>query len=290
MSGSYTSTDEGVVLEGFWDEKKATVNDPTVRNPKKTFKYVVSKMPTPVASNDEDEGGKKPPPEKAAESNEEEDEDEEGVIKDPNCVGGFYGLAADGSGFEHFEDDMMLRTYPEHEDDEEDGDDEETGKSVPGKGPSKSSSLMIKAVGWNSGGFFRMHGTATGSSGSSQMTLALMKEYMSEDAFDEEAIIFDRGLAGYDNDDGHIRVYYEGNTYLVPQDEPLVYSVANPRPETNPAAYWRYEMYKGATTVGEACDKKASSNFEFDMKAKVLAFKNATDTNPLPSSATKLDM
>lgn len=228
MYGTYTSTSEGVVLEGSWDEKKALVVDPSTRNPQKTFRYVVSKMATPVAPNEEDEVTQQP---KKSMSDDEDDE-EEGVIKNPNCTGGFYALAADGSGFEHFEDDMMLRTYdePEGDDDEEEADNDkgaaaaaaagEAGleSSSSKSGGSSSSSLKVKAVGWNNGGFFRIQGTATATSpGSTEMTLALTKEYISEENFDDEVVVFDRGLAGYDNDDGHIRVYYEGNTYLLPE-------------------------------------------------------------------------
>jgi endo-1,4-beta-D-glucanase Y len=68
-----------------------------------------------------------------------------------------------------------------------------------------------------------------------------------------------------------------------------VYSPVNPRAETDSQAFWRYEAYRVATTVGEACDKKGSSNFEIDIKKSALVFTNAKGSFPLPPTATKLE-
>lgn len=201
MIGTLTMTDFSFgkcTLEGFWDESKKQVSDILKRDQNKTFRYVQSALPSPVAILENCE--------------QEEGEREYSPFEGGNCSGWFSALMTSGEKkYQQFEDAMMLRVYPVEPDSNDEGSNDDI-------------SLEVRALGSNAVGVYRVFGfTSVHQRQSTKFDVTLVREYIPDESFEEEKIKFNKELLEQldiddsDFSDGTVRLRYEGREYIIPE-------------------------------------------------------------------------
>jgi len=256
MTGTLTTTGGTSVIEGWWDESKKVVQDPAKRDPQKTFQLTKANEASLI-----------PPHEDTPQAEGSSDSDEEDYFSGGNCVGWFTAMTAGDSSYDAFDDDLELHLKLD------DGSDAEA---------EAGEEYAVRGMGCNSGGTYRVSGSAVSGK------VALLREYISEEYFEEEKAKFNKFVSGDgDRDESLVEFTLGAKRFLVSEDEPIKFLQSNPRPPDT-MVYLKYDQYKKAATIADALDKKCNRSLLRDHFTKGwLAFPNAEKGKKLPPSAVE---
>lgn len=199
MTGTMATVGKKTVIEGWWDESRKVVQDPLKRDKQKTFKITKEREASLIPPHED-----KSPTEKEKDDNADDDEEEEeDYFSGGNYIGWFKAMTATGGdSYDEFEDDLMLHMQLDEDEDSE----EEGGKEG-------EEGYVVKGMGCNSGGTYRVSGTAVQGG-----VVNLLREYITEDYFEEEKAKFNKFVRGGDNgssDRSMVELTLHDKLYLV---------------------------------------------------------------------------
>lgn len=267
MVGTLKKTGEQTfTVDGFWDETRKVVQDPSKRDKRKKFQLTKNGAAELVS------------PHEGKPEGEDEDTDEEDYFSGGNCSGWFQAMSATGedTSYDKFDDDVML-----HMEAVEDSSDEEGSDEV----------YEIKGLGCNSGGTFRVSGEAKPSTdrrvaAAGGMAVWLVRDYISEEYFEEEKAKFNKFVSDEESvAEGMVEFVHNHKRYLLGEDEPIAFVQSNPI-KADTLAHLKYETYKKASTIGEALDLKCTRSILRDHFVKGwVTFPNAEKGKKMPPSA-----
>lgn len=203
MTGTMSTVGKKTVIEGWWDESKKVVQDPSKRDKQKTFKITKEREASLIPPHEEKPATEKAKDDNADDDDDDDEEEEEDYFSGGNYVGGFKAMTATGGdAYDEFEDDLMLHMKL----DEDDDSDEEGAKEG-------EEEYMVKGMGCNSGGTYRVSGTAVQGG-----EVNLLREYITEEYFEEEKAKFNKFVSG-DNgsDQSLVEFSLHDKLYLVPE-------------------------------------------------------------------------